>query len=410
MSIRFSFARLAVCSLLTLASCALEARAIDDDAALEHARKLLRRTILIDGHNDLPWQVRINPEFPQDVERYDLRKRVSGATDLERLEAGIVGAQFWSVYVPGDPSIGWVRTQLEQFDIAKRIIARYPHALQFVDSAAGIRAAKRAGRIGSLLGIEGGHVIENSLGLLRMYYELGARYMTLTHNVHTDWADSAALPPRHGGLTPFGEDVVREMNRLGMLVDLSHTSVETMQDALRVSKAPVIFSHSSARAICDVPRNVPDEILRRLPDNGGVVMVTFVAEFIDPEVARVAQAMRAELRERTAGISDATQYASIAAQVRSKYPLPRTTIAKVADHIDHIRKVAGLAHVGIGGDYDGNDAWPEGLEDVSTYPRLFGELIRRGWTDRELKMLAGENVLRALEQAERVAAKLRSKH
>ncbi len=379
-----------------------------DDAALRKARKLLASTILIDGHNDLPWQIRINREFPRDVERYDLRGTVSGQTDLARLIEGGVGAQFWSVYVPGNLESGWARTQLEQLDIAKRMIARYPERLRYVDSAAGIRAAKRAGKIGSLLGLEGGHVIENSLGALRMYYALGARYMTLTHNVHTDWADSATLPPVHGGLTPFGEAVVLEMNRLGMLVDLSHVADGTMDDALRVSKAPVIFSHSSARAICDVPRNVPDEILRRLPENGGVVMVTFVAGFIDPEIARVERVMREQVQAATQNITDEEERRRVAQQVRSRYVLPKTTIAKVADHIEHIRKVAGIEHVGIGGDYDGNDVWPENLEDVSTYPNLFAELIRRGWTNRELKMLAGENVLRVLEQAEKVAQRMQT--
>jgi membrane dipeptidase len=379
----------------------------DEDPALQRARKLLASTILIDGHNDLPWEVRTNEAFPQDVERYDLRGKVSGQTDLARLKAGGVGAQFWSVFVPGNPPENWVRTQLEQFDIAKRIVARYPQDLQFAASVADIRAAKRAGKIGSMFGMEGGHVIENSLGLLRMYYELGARYLTLTHNIHTDWADSAALPPIHGGLTPFGESVVLEMNRLGMLVDLSHVSEGTMDDALRVSKAPMIFSHSSARAICDVPRNVPDAILRRLPENGGVVMVTFVAGFIDPEVAQAEKALNEELRARTANVTDRAERSRIVAEVRARHLLPKTTIAKVADHIEHIRKVAGIEHIGIGGDFDGNDVWPEGLHDVSTYPNLFAELIRRGWSDRELKMLAGENVLRVFEEAEKVGRKLR---
>jgi membrane dipeptidase len=378
------------------------------DPALEKARKLLASTILIDGHNDLPWAIRTHREFPQDVARYDLRAQADGQTDLPRLKEGGVGAQFWSVFVPGEMSSGWARTQLEQFDIARRMIARYPEALQYVDSAAGIRKARRAGKIGSIIGMEGGHVIENSLGALRMYYELGARYMTLTHNVHTDWADSAAQPPVHGGLTPFGEAVVLEMNRLGMLVDLSHVSEGTMDDALRVSKAPVIFSHSSARAICDVPRNVPDNILRRIPENGGVVMVTFVAGFIDPEIAKVEAAMREEMRSLAQNVTDPSERRRIAEQVRSKYTMPKTTIAKVADHIEHIRNVAGIEHVGIGGDYDGNDLWPENLQDVSKYPYLFAELIRRGWTDKELKMLAGENVLRVFDEAEKVAQKLRA--
>lgn len=406
MTVCFRIARMMGACLLVLGFNAAHAETTSDPA-LKHAHELLDSTILIDGHNDLPWQVRTNDAFPQDVARYDLRGRVSGQTDLARLKAGKLGAQFWSVFVPGEPPTGRARVQLEQFDIAKRLIERYPEALQFADSPAGIRAANRAGKIGSLLGMEGGHVIENSLGALRMYYELGARYLTLTHNVHTEWADSAALPPIHGGLTPFGESVVLEMNRLGMLVDLSHVADVTMDDALRVSKAPVIFSHSSARAICDVPRNVPDEILRRLPANGGIVMVTFVAGFIDPQVARAEAAMRDELRKRTEKITDAAERQRIANEVRAKYVMPKTTIAKVADHIDHIRKVAGIEHVGIGGDFDGNDVWPDHLHDVSTYPNLFAELIRRGWTDRELKMLAGENLLRVFEQAEAVSEAMR---
>jgi len=394
--------------------------AADDDPVLARARTLLASTILIDGHNDLPWAVRANRAHPQaaralpcaplhsgscpsDVAAYDLRATAPGNTDLARLRAGRVGAQFWSVYVPGELPSGWTRTQLEQIDIAKRIIARYPEALRFATSSAEIKAAHRAGKIASLLGMEGGHVIENSLGALRMFYELGARYMTLTHNVHTGWADSAALPPVHGGLTQFGEAVVLEMNRLGMLVDLSHVADGTMDDALRVSQAPVIFSHSSARALCDVPRNVPDDILRRLPANGGIVMVTFVAGFIDPAIAQAQRPLTEEIRRRTAGITDAAERDRIENEVLASAVLPKTTIARVADHIEHIRKVAGIEHVGIGGDFDGNSAWPEGLEDVSKYPNLFAELIRRGWTDRELKLLAGENLLRVLETAEKVA-------
>jgi membrane dipeptidase len=389
--------------LLIASSAAAQNR---DDAALAHARKLLASTILVDGHNDLPWEVRVNKSHPMDVAAYDLRGVVAGQTDLKRLREGGIGAQFWSVYVPGELPGGFARTQLEQLDIARRIIARYPEVLRPALSSTDIRAAKRAGRLGSLLGMEGGHVIENSLGALRMYYELGARYMTLTHNVHTDWADSAALPPIHGGLTPFGESVVLEMNRLGMFVDLSHVADATMDDALRVSKAPVIFSHSSARAICDVPRNVPDDILKRLPSNGGVVMITFVAGFIDPEIARVDRTAREEVRRRTEGVTDAKERERIEAEVFANVVRPTTTIARVADHIDHVRRVAGVEHVGIGGDFDGNDRWPEGLSDVSMYPNLFAELIRRGWSDRDLKLLAGENVLRAFGQVEKVAKQL----
>ncbi len=376
-----------------------------DDAALAHARKLLQSAILVDGHNDLPWAVRTNKAAPGDVKAYDLRKPTTGQTDLARLKLGGVGAQFWSVYTPGETGGGFARTQLEQIDIARRIIAQYPDQLQFATSVSDIRAAHRAGRIASLLGMEGGHAIEDSLGALRAYYDLGVRYMTLTHNVHTSWADSQALPPQHGGLTPFGEQVVLEMNKLGMLVDLSHTSVGTMEDALRVSQAPVIFSHSSARAICDVPRNVPDPILRRLKANGGVVMVTFVAGFIDPAVAAIQLPAMTEINKRGAGKS-IEEREKIEAEVLGRLKMPTTSIAKVAEHIEHIREVAGVEHVGLGGDFDGNSEWPEGLSDVSMYPNLFAELIRRGWSDHDLKLLAGENLLRAMEQAETVSRRL----
>jgi membrane dipeptidase len=394
----------ALVAALLVVGVATAARAADD-AALAHARKLLQSAILVDGHNDLPWAVRTNKAAPGDVAAYDLRTKTSGQTDLARLKLGGVGAQFWSVYIPGETGSGYARTQLEQIDIARRIIARYPDRLQFATSVADIRAAHRAGRIASLLGMEGGHAIEDSLGALRAYYDLGVRYMTLTHNVHTSWADSQAFPPVHGGLTPFGEQIVLEMNKLGMLVDLSHTSDGTMDDALRVSKAPVIFSHSSARAICDVPRNVPDDILKRLKTNGGVVMVTFVAGFIDPAVAAVQVPAMAEINRRATGKS-IEEREKIEEEVLGKMQVPKISIAKVADHIEHIRDVAGIEHVGIGGDYDGNSMWPEGLSDVSMYPNLFAELVRRGWSDRDLKALAGENVLRAMEQAEAVSRRL----
>ena len=352
-----------------------------DEAALAHARKLLRSAILVDGHNDLPWAVRTNKAAPGDVAAYDLRTTTSGQTDLARLKLGGVGAQFWSVYIPGETGSGFARTQLEQIDIARRIIARYPDHLRFATTVADIRAAHRAGRIASLLGMEGGHAIEDSLGALRAYYDLGVRYMTLTHNVHTSWADSQALPPVHGGLTPFGEQIVLEMNKLGMLVDLSHTSDGTMDDALRVSQAPVIYSHSSARALCDVPRNVPDDILKRLKANGGVVMVTFVGGFIDPAVAAVQVPAMTEINRRATGKS-IEEREKIEEEVLGKVQVPKIPIGKVADHIEHIRDVAGIEHVGIGGDYDGNSLWPEGLSDVSMYPNLFAELIRRGWSDQ----------------------------
>ncbi len=380
-----------------------------DDAALAHARRLLASTQLIDGHNDLPIAMREYKAAPSDVVAYDLRKPTPGHTDLARLKAGGVGGQFWSVFIPGEGLGAFARMQLEQIDLARRIIERYPESLRLVGTASEMRAAHRAHRIGSMLGIEGGHAIENSLGALRAYYALGVRYMTLTHNSHTDWGDSAAqVPPRHHGLTPFGEEVVREMNRLGMLVDLSHTSPETMASALRVSTAPVIFSHAASRAVCDVPRNVPDDILRSLKRNGGVLMVTFVAGFVDCDVARVTQPALMEYNMRVRQAKSQEERKAMYDAIFGKLTIPKTSIGKVADHIEHVRDVAGVDALGLGGDFDGNDWWPEGLSDVSMYPNLFAELIRRGWSDRDLKKLAGENILRVLDDAEREATRLQS--
>jgi membrane dipeptidase len=263
------------------------------------------------------------------------------------------------------------------------------------------------GRVASLLGIEGGHAIENSLGALRAYFDLGVRYMTLAHTKTLDWVDSATDTPRHGGLSRFGEEVVREMNRLGMLVDLSHVSEEAMVDALRVSEAPVLFSHSSARAVCDHPRNVPDAVLAKMKANGGVVMVTFVNAFVSPEWARASGPLWKEYEERTRGVSDPAERGRIAKEIAARMPKTPVTIAQVADHVDHVRRFAGVDHVGLGGDYDGNDSWPEGLSDVSGYKHLLAELARRGWSDEDLGKLASGNVLRALRQAEAVAARLR---
>lgn len=377
------------------------------DAALAHARRLLATTQLIDGHNDLPITLRQYAAAPGDVVAYDLRKPTPGQTDLARLREGGVGGQFWSVYIPGEGSGPFARMQLEQIDLARRIIERYPDRLRLVGTAAEMRQAFRDHRIGSMLGIEGGHAIDDSLGALRAYYALGVRYMTLTHNTHTDWADSAAqVPPHHHGLTPFGEEVVHEMNRLGMLVDLSHTSPETMAAALRVSQAPVIFSHAASRALCDVPRNVPDDILRELKRNGGVLMVTFVAGFIDCDVAHVTQPAMMEYNMRARLVNSPEERKAIRDEIYGRLVVPKTTVARVADHIEHIRDVAGVDALGLGGDFDGNDMWPEGLSDVSMYPNLFAELIRRGWSDRDLAKLAGGNILRALESVEKVAARL----
>jgi membrane dipeptidase len=381
--------------------------AAQSDTALERARKILRSVPLIDGHNDLPWEIRMSETAPMDVAAYDLRGRTHGHTDLERLRAGQVGAQFWSIYVPGEvKDSGYARIQLEQFDIARRMIARYPDRLAPALTAADIEREFKRGRVASMLGMEGGHVIENSLGALRVYYDLGARYLTLTHNVTLDWADAAADSARHGGLTEFGREVVREMNRLGMLVDLSHVSPGTMSDALDVAVAPVIFSHSSARALTDHTRNVPDSILRRLPKNGGAVMVTFVPAFVSQEVADWEAAAGAE-GKRLEAVGDSVERERLASEWRAAHPRPQATLAQVADHIEHVRKVAGVDHVAIGSDFDGITETPVGLGDVSTFPQLFAELIRRGWSDDDLRKLAGNNLLRVLRAAESTAARLR---
>jgi membrane dipeptidase len=400
--------RAAFVVLLALAGAQIAWAAPPSQAELEHAKRLLADAILFDGHNDLPWAIRTDKKTPGDIVAYDLRKPTAGQTDLPRLRQGGVGAQFWSVYIPGELKTGFARMQLEQIDLMRRVIERYPDSLQLARTAKEIRQARKAGRIGSMLGMEGGHAIENSLGALRAYYDLGVRYMTLTHNVTTDWADSAADEPRHHGLTPFGEQVVLEMNRIGMLVDLSHTSAETMEDAIRVSRAPVIFSHSSARAVCDVPRNVPDDILKKMPANGGVVMVTFVPGFTDPEVAKIMQPALEDYNRRARELKTEEEQNKLFDELIGNLKLPKTTIAKVADQVDYVRRVAGVEHVGLGGDFDGNSQWPEGLSDVSMYPNLFAELIHRGWSDEDLKRLAGENLLRALEQAEKVSAKMKA--
>ena len=395
-----------IVAVLAIAVIAPALAAQPNESHLDRARRILRSTPLIDGHNDLPWEIR-RAAVPFDVDAYDLRKTTPGHTDLERLRKGMLGAQFWSVYIPGDmKDSGFARVQLEQIDIGRRIIDKYPQ-LEWTLTAPEIRTAFRDGKIGSLLGVEGGHAIENSLGALRTYYDLGVRYMTLTHNVTLDWADAANGEQLHGGLTPFGEEVVREMNRLGMLVDLSHVSPATMSDALNVTAAPVIFSHSSARAIADVPRNVPDSILRRLKSNGGVVMVTFVPGFISPQIVAAAarrQIVGAEIRTRFPNDTVASNRELAAWD--STHPTPRATLSQVADHIEHIKRIAGPDHVGIGGDFDGIDEVIVGLEDVSTYPALFAELSRRGWTELDLRKLAGENVLRVLDRADVVAKRL----
>jgi membrane dipeptidase len=388
--------------LLHLAALSFAASLAAQDPYLARAQRVLAAHPIMDGHNDLPWRIREDSLHPYDVEAYDLRKTAPGMTDLARLKKGHVGAQFWSIYIPGEPTDGayksngqvsskpgYARVQLEQIDIARRVIAKYPE-LEWALTADAVRASFKRGKVGSLLGLEGGHAIENSLALLRTYYDMGARYMTLTHNVTLDWADAALDTAKHGGLTPFGREVVREMNRLGMLVDLSHVSPGTMSSALDVTEAPVIFSHSASRALVDHKRNVPDSILARVPKNGGVVMVPFVTAFVSPAVK-----------------ADDDSLARVGPSWRASHPRPKASIKEVADHIDHVRRVAGVDHVGIGSDFDGITENVVGLEDVSTFPALFAELARRGWTDADLAKLADGNVLRVLAQAEKVAARLK---
>ena len=350
------------------------------------ALALHKQAPVVDGHNDYPWALRdLDPG--KDFSKADISKPVPTLmTDIPRLRQGGVGGQFWSVYTPGT-MIGQeaVRVTLEQIDVVHRMVKQWPDTFAFAGSAAEAERVMKSGKIASLIGMEGGHSIDNSLGALRAFYALGARYMTLTHNVNLRWADAAADKPGVGGLSKFGEEVVREMNRLGMLVDLSHVSPDTMEDALRVTEAPVIFSHSSAKAICNVPRNVPDNILQLVAKNGGVVMVTFVPGFISQVVADYEAKPEAE---------------------RGTAPRPRATLSQVADHIDHIRKVAGIDHIGLGGDFDGITQVVQGLEDVSKYPDLTAELLKRGYKDEDVKKILGLNVLRVMRQAEKVAAGL----
>lgn len=396
--------RLSSLLLLLLASAATAAPAAPPatETELAHARKLLQSTILLDGHNDLPWEIRENAKAPMDVAAYDLRSKTTGEVDLARLKQGQLRAQFWSVYVPGETKEGYAKVQLEQLDIARRMIARYPEALGLALSSADVRRIAGQGKVASLLGMEGGHVLENSLGALRSYYALGARYLTLTHNVTLDWADAALGEQRHHGLTPFGKEVVREMNRLGMLVDISHVSPDVMRDVLDTSAAPVIFSHSSAYALVPHARNVPDAILQRMAANGGVVMVTFVPPFVN----RDAMAWDAAFQKTAKGVTDDAELSALeAAYTKEHGPSPRATLADVADHIDHVARVAGHDHIGIASDFWGGES-PVGLEDVSKYPQLFAELIRRGWSDANLRKLAGENMLRTLAGAEAVAQRL----
>jgi membrane dipeptidase len=362
---------------------------------------------MFDGHNDYPWEVR--QKAGKNPAKLDIRgARTDTMTDIPRLRRGGVGAQFWSVYVPASfAGQQAVTATLEQIDIVYRMVARYPDVFEIARTADDVERIFKSGKIASLIGLEGGHSIDSSLGALRMFARLGARYMTLTHSKNVPWADSSTDTPEHGGLTPFGEEVVREMNRLGMLVDMSHVSPDTMADVLRVTQAPIIFSHSSARALCDHPRNVPDAILKMLPKNGGVVMASFVPGFTTPEAAawdRAQETEQARLEALTPK-DEAAVKAGLAAWLAA-HPRPKVTVAQVADHIDHVRKLAGIDHVGYGSDFDGITWTPTGLEDVSTFPALTAELLRRGYSDDEVKRVLGLNLLRVMRAAEATAARL----
>ncbi|MGW8564959.1 dipeptidase [Isoptericola sp. NPDC055881] len=376
---------------------------------------LLRDHPVWDGHNDLPWEAR--DQVAYDWSRLDIEAGTEGRThtDVPRLRAGGVGAQFWSVYVPSNlPGSAAVTATLEQVDAVRRMVARWPEHFRLATTADDVVAAWAEGRIASLMGAEGGQSIDSSMGALRMLSEVGVRYMTLTHNHHNPWAESATdAPPAdgrfdQGGLTAFGREVVREMNRLGMLVDLSHVSAGTMRAALDVTEAPVIFSHSSARAVCDVPRNVPDDVLARLADNGGVCMVTFVPSFVTPAIGEWRAAAGEAATQAGIAPNDYAEFAAFSEEWEKSHPKPPTTLDDVVAHVEHVREVAGAAHVGLGGDYDGAGGFADELRDVSGYPALLAALADRGWSDDELAGLASGNVLRVLRAAEDVAARLQT--
>jgi membrane dipeptidase len=388
-------------------------RDTSDTARLERAHAIHRSAPLIDGHNDLPWEIRTKGRG--DLTKVDFRSSLPEAhTDLPRLRAGGVGAVFFAAYIPYSAFERKMaaRMTLEQIDLIHRMVEHAPDALAFAQTADEIERIHRSGKIAVLIGIESGHAIENSLALLRQYYQLGARYMTLTHTTSVDWADAAGdESPQHGGLAPFGEEVVREMNRLGMMVDLSHVSDDAMRDAIRVTEAPIIFSHSSARALAgDQPRDVPDDLLRLTKGNNGVVMVNFYSGYLLPE-PKGRESMgdaRRRVREQFPGDDEATDAARREAMRKWSIdnPLPRGDVNTVADHIDHIVKIAGIDHVGIGSDFDGVGTLPEGLDDVSKFPNLTAELLRRGYREADVKKILGGNVLRAMRDVEATARRL----
>jgi membrane dipeptidase len=401
-------------SALALLAVAVPAHAQDDAARV---RRILKATPLIDGHNDWAEVLREregDKRWTMDLTHGLENKPQPYNTDIARLRLGMVGGQFWSVYVSANlPGKEQVEETLEQIDLVKTIVARYPNDFALARTAADVVRIHKAGKIASMIGVEGGGQIDNDLSVLRAYHDLGAGYLTLTHAKTIEWADSATDDPKHDGLTPFGEAVVRELNRLGMLVDLSHVSEGTMRDALRVSKAPVMFSHSGARGVDDHPRNVSDDVLKLVAANGGVVMVNYAPPYVSDAYRRWSADFAAEGTRLNAPpfgglfIGQPDKAAAALAQWKKDHPAPRVTLSEVADHVEHIAKVAGYDHVGLGSDFDGVDNdLPEGLGDVSTYPALLEELMRRGWSDENIAKLAGGNVLRVMAAAEKVAASL----
>lgn len=377
---------------------------------LDLARELLAEYPVVDGHNDLPWALREQVGYDLDARDIATDQSAHLHTDIPRLRAGGVGAQFWSVYVRSDMAgDDAVSATLEQIDAVAELLERHPADLRRALTADDMETARAEGRIASLMGAEGGHSIHNSLGTLRALHTLGVRYMTLTHNDNIAWADSATDAPGVGGLSPFGHEVVREMNRTGMLVDLSHVAATTMRDALATSTAPVIFSHSSARAICDHPRNIPDDVLAQLPANGGIAMATFVPKFVLPEAVAWTKSADENMRAQGLHHLDTTERGmKIHAAFEAANPRPMATVATIADHLDHMREAAGIDHIGIGGDYDGTAFLPQGLEDVAGYPNLIAELLGRGWSAADLAKLTWQNAVRVLRAAEDVARDLRT--
>ncbi len=395
---------LAGVAIAVITAAAAQAQPADEARVLE----ILKTTPLIDGHNDLPWALR--QSYGNDVYAVDLTRDLSASTklhtDIARLRAGGVGGQFWSVYVPASLTpLEAVEETFEQIDTAKRIIAAHPETFGLATTADEVDAVFDSGRIASLIGMEGGYSIDDSLALLREFYRAGARYMTLTHSKTTTWADSATDAPKWGGLNAFGEDVVREMNRLGMMVDLSHVSEETMLDAMRVSEAPVIFSHSSARAVTGHPRNVPDNVLRMMPQDGGIVMINLAPGFVS-ETVRAWNAGRAgeDARLRSLNPGDPAAVEAGLKAWDDAHPTPRATLADVVAHIQHVRDVAGVDHVGLGADFDGIGSLPEGMGGVDAYPRILAALMQAGWTEADIRKISGENLLRVMRAVEATAA------